>query len=268
MRIWEFTSYRPYLVERLGAEGSRTGLRKKLAEAISVHATFVSQVLKEKADFSLEQAEAINGFFEHTEDEGEYFILLILKDRAGADKLRARFARKIKAVRENRLNIRKRLEVDAEISEKDRERFYSTYIYGAIHVLTSLPGFNSIDALAQAVKLSRARTKEAVDFLLRIGVVKESGGKLGPGPSHVHLGNQSEIILKHHSNWRMHALSELQFLDREDVHYSACLSLSRADVFRVKESILQNLKANVGLIEKSKEETAYVMNVDFYKLVD
>ncbi len=76
----------------------------------------------------------------------------------------------------------------------------------------------------------------------------------------------SELILKHHSNWRQHTISNLQFLDREDLHYSACLSLSTADVFKIKESILGNLKSNIDIISKSKEETAYVLCFDFYKL--
>src|ERR1700758_4028313 len=110
MRIWDHTNYRQYLLARLGEEGSRTGLRKKLAEAIPVHTTFVSQVLKGRAEFSLEQGEAVNAFLEHTEDEGEYFLLLLMQDRAGSGKLKSRFERKIQLMRDERLNIKKRVE--------------------------------------------------------------------------------------------------------------------------------------------------------------
>ena len=106
MKIWEFTNYREYLAQRLGLEGSRTGLRKKLAAAIPVHTTFVSQVLKNRTDFSLEQAESINTFLEHSDDEGEYFILLILKDRSENNKLKKRFEKKIQLMRDERLNIK------------------------------------------------------------------------------------------------------------------------------------------------------------------
>jgi hypothetical protein len=266
MLIWEFTKYRDYLMEKLGNEGSRTGLRKKLAEAIPVHTTFVSQVLKGRAEFSLEQGEAINAFFEHTDDEGEYFILLLLKERSGSLKLKGRFDRKIQAMREERTNIKKRLEVDTTISLKDRERFYSSYIYSAVHVLSAIPGFKTVEDLAIALKIPRAQAQEIVDFLLRVGVLKDETGKLSPGSSHIHLGNESELILKHHSNWRFHTLNNLQFLNRDDLHYSACLSLSEGDAFRVKESMLQNLKSNVEIISASPEEVAYVMGFDFYKL--
>lgn len=266
MKIWEFTNYKEYLAHRLGAEGSRTGLRKKLAAAIPVHTTFVSQVLKNRSEFSLEQAEAINSFLEHTENEGEYFILLILKERSGNIKLKNRFEKKIQLMRDERLNIKNRLDSANSISEKDKERFYSSSIYGAIHVLTSIPQFQTIDALSEATKLSKGKVRDIIDFMIRIGVLVEIDNKIVSGKNHVHLGNDSELILKHHSNWRQHTISNLQFLDREDLHYSACLSLSTADVFKIKESILGNLKSNIDIISKSNEETAYVLCFDFYKL--
>lgn len=191
MKIWEHNSYRDYLLERLGNEGSRTGLRKKLAAAIPVHTTFVSQVLKGRAEFSLEQAEAINIFLEHTEDEGEFFILLLLKDRAGSRALKNRFERKIKGMRQERANIGKRLSNANEISLKDRERFYSSYLYGAAHVLAAIPKFQTIEALSEALKLPRSQTQNVVDFLLRIQLLQIDGGKIIPGARHIHLKNDS-----------------------------------------------------------------------------
>lgn len=266
MSIWDFTEYREYLVNRLGAEGSRTGERKRLAESIPVHTTFISQILKGRADFSLEQAESINSFFDHTDDEGEYFILMLLKDRAGSGKLKSRFERKIESQREDRINIKKRLAADGEITVQDRERFYSSYLYGAVHVLSAIPKYKSVASLAEALRLPRTQVQEIVEFMLRIGVLKEENFVLSPGSGHVHLGNDSELILRHHANWRLHTLSNLQLVDKEDLHYSACLSLSQADAYRVKESMLSNLKTNVGIISASPEEVAYVMSFDFYKL--
>lgn len=267
MQVWEFLNYRDYLLSKLGAEGSRSGARKLLAEAIQVHTTHVSQVLKGKAELSLEQAEAINTFFGHTEDEGEYFISLLLKDRAGSPKLKGRFESKIQKMRDARLNISQRLKVDNAISEKDREKFYSSAVYGATHVLCSLPQYKNIEALSQALQLPRQRTAEIVEFLLRLGVLQNEKDQLSPGSKHVHLSNDSEMVLKHHTNWRMHAISNLQFLDKDDLHYSACLSISHEGAFIVKEAILETLKRVVEVVGKSEVETGYVLNFDFYKLI-
>lgn len=251
----------------LGGEKSRTGRRKQLAEQIPVHTTFVSQVLKGRAEFSLEQGEAVNAFLGHTEDEGEYFLLMLLKDRAGTTSLRRRFEVKIKAMRDQRLNIQNRLGVKNAVSEKDRDRFYSTHYYGALHILTGIPAFRTVERLAEALRLSKARVQDMVDFCLRIGVLKTEAGELRPGPQHIHLGAQSEMVLKHHSNWRQHTLQSLQFLDTEDLHYSACVSLTQADAYKIKDMMLQNLKDHVDVISKSAEEVAYVLSFDFYKLI-
>lgn len=266
--IWNFTDYRHYLVAKLGPEGSRTGLRKKMAGAIGVHTTFVSQVLKEKNDFSLEQGEAINGFLSHTNDEGEYFLLLLMKDRAGTRELKKRFLDKIEIQRRERLNIKKRLEMQTEISAQDRERFYSNVYYGAIHVLTAIPDFRRVEKIAEALKLSREQVQDMVDFMLKLGILLEKKGDLVSGAQHMHLGNDSATILKHHSNWRLQTLQNLRFIHQENIHYSACLSLSREDAFRIKELLLSELKNHLKIVEKSPEEVAYVYTFDFYPLLE
>jgi uncharacterized protein (TIGR02147 family) len=267
MAIWDFGHYREYLESQLGGAGHRTGARKKLAAHIPVHTTFVSQVLKGKADFSLEQAEAINQFLGHTNEESEYFIYLVLKDRAASQNLRRRFEAKISAMRKQRLNIKRRLDPTESVSDQDRIKFYSNHYYAAVHVLASIPNFRNTERMAEALKLSRERAQDIVDFLLKIGLLVEKSGELLPGPRHVHLNADSEIVLKHHSNWRLHAISDLQFMEPEDVHYSACMSLSLEDAHGIKEAILQGLKANLDVVTKSKDEVAYVMAFDFYKLL-
>ncbi len=266
MQIWEFRSYRPYLNARLSEGGPRSGKRTELAAAIQVHTTFVSQVLKGRAELSLEQADGINEFLSHSEDECEYFLTLVLQDRAGTKRLRARFEDKINKMRDARQNISKRVNAESEISEKDRERFYSSAVYGAIHVLCSIPRLQDPRALADALHLPLPRALDILDFMLRIGLLSLDGGKYSPGTHHVHLNNQSELILKHHTNWRLHCVSSLQFLDRDDLHYSGCMSLSKEDAFRVKEAILEALSRTVKIVEKTKVEEAYVLGLDFYRL--
>lgn len=267
MNIWNHDSYRSYLLEKLGSEGSRNGLRKKLADAIPVHTTFVSQVLSGRAEFSLEQAEQINEFFEHSEDEGEYFLLMLMRDRTDARALKARFERRIKMMREKRLNVSSRIKPDDKVSERDREKFYSSMVYGATRVLVSIPQYRDVSALSSALRIPRKEMQDIVEFLLRLGLLKVENDELVVGPKHVHIDNKSELVLTHHRNWRMQTLQSLQFLDRDDLHFSSCVSLSLEDVAKVKETILGCIKKNIETISESKEEVAYVMNFDFFKLL-
>ncbi len=266
--IWDCTTYREYLISQMGGEGTRSGKRKELAHQIGVHTTFVSQVLTGRAELSLEQGEAINHYLAHTEDESEFFLQLIMMERAGSAALKRRFKQKVDQLRQERLNIGRRVRAKGSISEKDRERFYSSHIYGAIHVLASIQRFRDAKALSAALHIPVSRARELIDFLVHIGLLSEADGKIKPLSNHVHLSNDSETVLKHHSNWRMHTLNRLRLREPQDLHYSACLSLSRDDAFKIKESLLESLKKNLKVVEASPEETAYVYNMDFYPLVD
>ena len=266
--VFDFLDYRAYLEEKLGKKGTRSGARKRLAEYMGGHTTFISQVLNGQSELSLEQAEVANEFLEHSFDEGEFFIYLVMIARAGTPVLKNRFVEKVRLLKEKRLKIKDRLKAEGSINKEDQQKFYSSYHYGAVHVLASIPGQNTIEAISLALKLPRSKVVELVEFLVKLGVLVRSDSKVEPGKNHIHLSNENELVLSHHRNWRQHTISRLQFLNKEDVHYSACVSLSHKDAFQVKESLLGNLEKNVQVISKSAEEVAYVYSLDFYKLSD
>lgn len=267
--IFQARSYVNYLKTRLTKGGVRSGKQKEAAEFLRVHTTYVSQVLKEKTDLSLEHAESMNEFLGHTEEEGEYFILLVLKARAGTQKLKDRIEKRIQHILKSRLLIQKRIGVSEEISPEDQRRFYSSYHYSAMYVLTSLKEFQTRESMAKALNLPQAKTSEMVSFLISMGVVKEAHGRLLPGPRHMHLGIDTDIIAQHHSSWRLHALANFPTSAKndQDIHYSAAVSLSKADAYKIKNMILENLKSNIDVISNSTEEEAYVYCFDFYKLL-
>lgn len=263
--IYNYKDYRIYLVSRLGQRGTRTGLRKRLAEHLGVHTTLVSQVLLGKAEFSLEQAEGCNIFFEHDENESEYFLLLVIKDRAGTVQLKNRFKKKIELLRADQLNISKRISDSIEVTPLDQSKFYSSYLCSAIHVLVSIPEFQNFSSLAKKLNMEKQELREIVFFLEKIGAVVKNGDQLNYGPQHINLDKNSHLIQQHHTNWRIQAISSLAKSKKEDLHYSSILSLSKKDAYRIKDSILMNFEENVKIITSSKEEVAFVYNFDFYE---
>ena len=265
--IFDYLEYRKYLVYKLGGTGTRTGKRKRMAEALRLHTTFISQVLNHKADFSIEQAEFANEYLEHSELEGEYFIYLVLKDRAENPKLKKRFLDKIDQIRKSMLNIKDRINTHKEIQREDKVRFYSNPYYAAIHVLCSIITINTPNDVANALKLSLNETQTMLEFLIQIGMVQVVDGKLESGTQFVHIGQDSDLLSLHHRNWRLQSLSKLQNMDKEDFHYSACMSLSVSDAFKIKNILIEQLKKNLKIVGDSKEEAAFVYNIDFYNLL-
>jgi len=260
-----YLSYRQYLKDRLESQGLKSGLKKRAAEALSVHTTFISQVVLDKADFSLDQAEKINQFFQHNDEESEYFLELVIYERAGNPALKQRFEKKIRQRHLERVDIKKRLTKTKEIALPDQDKFYSSHLYGLIHVLTSIPEYRTRRSLTSVTGFPQPTVDEALDFLVRVGIVMKTGDQYLPGEKHIHLGRDSKNIWRHHTNWRTATIQHLAFASPEDLHYSLSFSCSEQDAQKLKESLLAHLKKMTETISSSKEEKAYVFCFDFFR---
>lgn len=266
MNIFEESTYRSYLKQRLGNSRQRTGEKMKAAKAISCHTTYLSQVLNDKAELSLEQADLMNTFLGHTKDESEFFILLVLKARAGTVRLKTHFQEQIDSTLAKRVIIKSRINQSTKISLEDESRFYSRWYYGAIHVLVSIPELKTREAIASYLKLPMERVTDFLEFLVQLGLVERQGDHFKHRSQMVHLGNDSSNIVKHHLNWRMRAMRVIEETGASQTHYSAAVSLSRKDAAKIKQVLVDSLKQNLDVIAASKEEVAYGYTFDFFEL--
>ena len=123
--IFESTTYRTYLRERLGNPHQRTGRKLAAAQFIGCHSGYLTRVLKEDTHLSLEQADRFNEFIGHTESEARFFLLTVQKDRAATTTLRDHFAKQINEIREQRTRLHHRLEEKRILSAEDESRYYS-----------------------------------------------------------------------------------------------------------------------------------------------
>ena len=96
--LFEYTQYKDFLNDKLDEldQGGR-GSRAQMSRAIDCQTAYTAQVLRGSAHFSLEQAEAINEFLGHTEDQGYYFLTLLQWAKAGTKKLQNRFIMKLES---------------------------------------------------------------------------------------------------------------------------------------------------------------------------
>ena len=264
--IYDFRDYREYLESRLSGHGPRSGLKKKAAEALEVHTTLISQILKGTTEISLELAEKMNTFLGHDDEEAQFFLLLVSRDRAGTVALKKRYDTQITAKRNARANLAKRVAHDSAISEEDQRRFYSSSLYATLHVLSSIPRLNKISDIGRVLGAPEAEVKSAIDFLAGLGVVVSKDGRITPGSRHVHLGRDSKFLVNHHLNWRLKSIDRIREHYDEDLHYSGAMSLSLDDVIKIKDLLAGSLAKATEIAVASKEETAYVLCFDFFNL--
>ncbi len=165
-----------------------------------------------------------------------------------------------------RLTIKNRLKIDEQLSEEDQAKYYGHWLYAAIHVMVSVPALATKPALAQHLALPGSVVSDAVEFLESRGLIAFENGRYRMGTRHLHLSHDASSIRRHHANWRVRNLSALDAGKPDDMHYSVVVSLSREDVRKIKEQILETIQANMRIVKDSPEECVFATTIDFFEL--
>lgn len=264
--LYQHKDYRDFLLSTFDSHGKRTGFKKSAAEFLKIHTSFLSLVLAKKADFSLEQAESMTRFLKLNEFDSHFFILLVSKSKAGTPQLQRLFATQIEHHLKRRKELEERIQPNQKVSENDQAKFYSHWIFSAIHVAVSIPKFQTRDNLLKLFSIDPTVLDDALSFLLKLGVLKKDKERFLTGSNHIHIGKDSPNLIRHHINLRLKSLEKIITSTEEDMRFSSFISLSLKDCERVKEILLKNLQNSMEIIKGSKEETMYGFNFDFYKI--
>lgn len=267
MGLFEVRHYREYLRNRLPTQGQERGIRSRLAQHLRCQTAFVSQVLGGKNHFSLEHAEAINQFLDHSDDEAEYFLLLVQLGRAGSVELESRLKKQLSQIRVRRQKISTRLKVEQKLDEQAQWIYYSQWIYSAVHILSSIPNATQTPSqIAKKLSVSTEQIQRVLDFLLQVGLLQRDKTGYSIGKTHIHIGSQSPVITRHHSNWRQRVMRRLEQPRVDDLHFTGVYSLSQEDYQFIRELLLQTIEKANQVISKSSEEILINLNADLYAL--
>ncbi|MBI3543402.1 MAG: TIGR02147 family protein [Deltaproteobacteria bacterium] len=266
--IFEHQDYKEYLREALTARSeAKRGERSRLAAFVGCHTAYVSQVLNGNAHFSLEQAERINRFLGHTKEQSLCLILLIQYARAGTKTLKDLFQEQLQALREKQFVLKNRLEFKKTLTREDQAIFYSSWHYGAIHVLVSVPGCHTERGMSEYLGVPVERIAEILQFLVSVGLVaRTQDGHYTIGTSHIHLEHDSPMISKHHINWRLQAIQSLDRPPGKDLHYSSVITASRADADVIREILVKAIENVRAVVKKSEDQEGFCYAIDFFGL--
>lgn len=266
MSIFEHQNYKLYLKNIFTVEGKGRGLRSKLAKYIGCQSGYISHILNGHVNFSLEQTLKVSEFLEHDEEQSEFFMLLVQFERAGSADLKNHFLRKIKAIILKRQQVKERIKVASNLDEKDYLIYYGHWYYSAIHIASSIPSLQTIDALSEHLSLPVPLVKSILKFLVSKGLVEEENDRYSIGKARIHVDRDSPLFVKHHTNWRIEAIKALEKEKEGGLHYSGVISLSYHDVQRIREILLGSIEASEKILVESPEETLASISLDFFEL--
>jgi hypothetical protein len=268
MSLFEHGDYREYLRAHIaGLPKNGRGELSKIAQLLNVNSTWISQIMSGTQEFNSDQAFALSNYLGHTELEADYFSLLVQIERAGTMELKTHLKKKLKTVKDESLKLSKRVHFTKKLSEEERSVFYSSWIYSAVHIFTSLEEDGvTLDDISTRFSLSKVKANEIVQFLLHSGIIKETGGRYQPGVQSTFVEQGSPHLLKHHSSWRIKAIEKSEKLADNEMMVTGQYSLSKKDFLKLRENLTEFVKTLNNTVKETEPEEIVCLNLDWFLL--
>lgn len=263
--VYDYKSYKKFIVDwmdLLPAHGR--GQRKLLAGAIGCQTPFVTQVLNGDYHFSLEQSEACARWLGLGVAETDFFLLLVLKQRAGTKSLATVLDRQLDERREKDTQLNQRLKISDSLTGEDQVIYYSSWQYPAVHIALLQPELRTIEELHRYFALPLPRLVAVLDFLTAKKLVRARGGRYEVLKPVLHLGRDSPLLPKHHANWRLKAIEAAERGDQGDFRYTGVISISKDDFEWVKGQLSNMLESVIERVKDSPDERLGCLALDLF----
>lgn len=266
--LFSYQNYKKYLVDYFSTQNEKQkGYKQKMASHVGCQPSYLSQVLHGKPHLTLEQAQRLSHYFAHTQNEMKFFILMVEKGRAGTRELQKYFLDQMKEMQEARFHLKNRLAETGDVPLHEQNIYYSTWYYSAIHVLLSIPEFQTPQSIAAKLHLPIHLVADVIGFLEKNGlIIPKENGHYEFSNKRLHLSRESAFIQRHHINWRSQALQSVEKNLPQDLHFSTVIAIAKNDFEKIKEIMVQSIENCRTVIKPSPEEELYAITMDAFEL--
>ncbi|POB13605.1 TIGR02147 family protein [Halobacteriovorax sp. DA5] len=267
MDIFSYQNYKDFTIDALEELGKRVrGTRSRLAEKLACQTAYISQVLNKDAHFSLEQALLTADFLSLSNKQTEFYLTLVNYQRAGNKRLSDYYKVKIDELVKDSKDLSKRLTDKKELTKEQQYEYYSSWHYLAIHAYLSITKQYDREIIATTFSISTETVAKVIDFLLDAGLITNDGDKIKLTSKSFHLGKNSPMIARHHSNWRLRAMESMDRATEDELHYSSVITLSKEDLPKVNGIMVKAIEEIREVVKKTTQEDVFCYTMDLFKV--
>jgi uncharacterized protein (TIGR02147 family) len=266
VNLFNTDSYVAYLSGMIQENRRQKGYREELAKAAGCHRTHISLVLGGRNHLTLEQACGMASFWKLGALEEQYFLGLVELARAGTPALRKVLKARLEQWKSERENLSSRFETTEAKDPALAEAYYLSWEISALHLLVGIKRKSSSLELSERLNLSLSTVENALQKLLKMGLVSREGQewKVTVNNLHAPKGSVSETL--HQLNWRNQASSRIPRGDRGEIHYTALYTLSEKDIPTLKEKIVELIEGTRKVVIPSHPEELVCFTCDFFRV--
>lgn len=271
MIIYQFNDYKIYLREWLKYKkinNSRITFYQ-LAECIQVQKTTFSKILNGSAQLNSDQTYLLALEVCTTEEEQDYFHLLVEYAQTSLQKRKKNLEKKIQELQKERYVTAKVLNLtDLSFhSDEIQNEYFSNPYTALVHIFLTIPRYqNNIKLIAQDLNLEPTELQSILKLLEKIGLISKLKSNLYQVlHQHIQVKDVGYRVRSHQLLTHSIAQSRLATLNLKQ-RYGLCVSFSTdAKTIELCRQIL--IKAVQEISEQaltSKPESVYQLMIDFF----
>lgn len=264
--VFSYKSYPQYLEHLCQSE---RGTLSRLSEAAGCQKSYLSTCLKGKTLLTMDHAFGIADYLKMSEQEKDYFFLLVEKERASTPGFRKYCEKKLIDFSREAYRLKNQTRDTVILSTNESAQiafFYQTWLPAAAHMLSSVPRYQNIKKMAARLQTSEELVLAVLEELKKHTLVEQKDQNFLWSSSNVHLPDDNPLIINHHQNWRLRAINDIQKSSKDSLHYSVVQSMSEEDFEVVKKRVSSYIKNFHSIADPSVPEEAYCFNIDLFKV--
>lgn len=265
MRVFDYSDYRVYLIERINENRIYRGYRAQIAEAAGCKKSFISQVLNSSVHLTPDHAAGLTGFWKMEPSEANYFIDLVLYARSGSPSLRKIIKERLDKAKLQQTELSERLQWKTISDPLIQQTYFSSWYWSAIHIIVSVSKFSTTQSIAERLRLSISLVENTLKTLSNWKLIESTPQGWKVLENKIHLGRSASMNEMNHMNWRQRAIENLQKQDSSSLHYSLVFAISHKDYDELREMIMHFLEEAHKKIEPSPCEEIAAFTFDLFK---
>jgi uncharacterized protein (TIGR02147 family) len=268
MNAFQFKDYRSYFNALSSSDTAPRGFRAALAREAGCQASYLSQVLKNRAHLTEDQLLGIAVHLRLSSAEIDHLLLLLRYEKAGTKKLKEHLARALQISQEAHKSLKTRVPAESFADEQNiLGTYFSSWIPSAVHILTSSIEFQTPGAIAKRLGLPLRKVQETLEFLEGVSFVERSGSRWSFKRNSFHVPKESALQPAVQATRRELAARSMALNPVGAIHFSSLFTIDEADMKAIQDLLRDLVEKSHRLIQDSGTENLACLCLDLFEVV-
>jgi uncharacterized protein (TIGR02147 family) len=270
VRVFRYLDYRKFITDevnkrkRLGDKVNFTYLSRETG----IQNTYLTNVLKGRAQLSSDQLYAVGRALRLKDDEVDYLLLLLDWERSSDKARRSKLLERIERLQSQRLETVNNLSVERmELNEIDQAKYYMDPYIQIVHIMLGLEGRSGHpEEISKALGLSKKKMNEILNILENAGFIQvDKEGNIRREKTKIHLPKSSPLCRPNQVLLRTKSIDHISKL-AESAHESVSITFSADDdsYREIHQEFIRFLKRTEKIVQKTERKRAYQINFDLF----